>query len=136
MYQSHRASRCTAADERSVGIVQRGSIILFSVLLVYFSSCTSPRKAESNLRSVEMRWVQQEGNSHPRAIILNLESADTVRVMIKNSGGDPVAQEFVTVLNFGRYRLESTFAPLIPGAYFVEVRTSSDTFVKYVNIGH
>lgn len=81
-----------------------------------------------------MRWVKQEGNPHPRAIILNLESADTVRVNVKNSGGDNVAQEYVTILNFGSYRLESTFAPLIPGAYFVEIRTSTGSFVRYVDV--
>ncbi len=82
-----------------------------------------------------MQWVQHEGSPNQQSIILNLESADTVRVTIKNSGGDPVAQEYVTVLNFGTYRLKSTFTPLIPGAYFVEVRTSENSFVRYINIG-
>lgn len=78
-----------------------------------------------------MRWVVSEGRENPQSIILTLNSADTVRVTIKNSSGDPVAQEYETVLTAGMYRLESTYAPLVPGAYFVEVRTSGDTFVRY-----
>ena len=81
-----------------------------------------------------MKWVEHEGRMNPQSIIITLVNADTVRVAIKNSSGDDVGKEYVAVLNFGSYRLESTFAPLIPGAYFIEVQTSTDRVVRYINI--
>lgn len=110
------------------------SILLISLLLFYFSGCTSSRKAESNLPLIDMKWVEHDGRMNPQSIIITLVSADTVRAAIKNSSGDDVAQEYVTVLNVGTYRLESTFTPLIPGAYFVEVQTSSDRVVRYISV--
>lgn len=80
-----------------------------------------------------MRWVNHDGSTDPQSIILTLGSADTVRMAIKNGSVDPVTRDYIDVLNFGIYRLESTFAPPVHGAYFVEVRTSKDSFVR--NIG-
>ncbi|MEW5798125.1 MAG: hypothetical protein AB1728_03875 [Bacteroidota bacterium] len=110
------------------------NILLIFFLFLFIPGCSASRKTESNLNLVEMRWVKHEGSASAQSIILTLENADTVRVTIKNSSGDPVAQEYVTVLNFGAYRLESTFAPLVPGAYFVDVRTSNDNFVRYISV--
>ncbi len=58
-----------------------------------------------------MRWVNHDGSTDPQSIILTLGSADTVRMAIKNGSVDPVTRDYIDVLNFGIYRLESTFAP-------------------------
>lgn len=112
------------------------SAISLSVLLLYLvSSCSSPRAVEKGTmkpRSVEMRWIKGAAGAAP--VTLTLEHTDTVRVIIKDSGGDLVAEEYTAVLNAGSYRLESTFAPLVPGAYFVEVHTGGESFVRYVNV--
>jgi hypothetical protein len=79
-----------------------------------------------------MRWMKDAVGTAP--VTLTLEHRDTVRVMIKDSSGELVAEEYTAVLNAGSYWLKSTFAPLLPGAYFVEVHTSGGSFVQYVNL--
>lgn len=88
--------------------------------------------------AMTMRWVKSPDNdkkrSDPRAIFIDVGKADTVRTIIRTSGGEQVAREHIAFLSPGLYRLESAFTQLVEGTYFVEILNGKESMMRHITV--